>query len=210
MKTSPFSEDSIKISPTVFEEQVKKFFSDKGHNFRLIEVVHDKKIKTIDQEYQIDVYYEFEQANVLFKVLVECKKYKGAITRELVQVLSDKISETGCHKGILVSSSGFQKGAISYAKRKGIALIRILKGEMLYESKGFGFIEIQNGDLFPETRSKEKVDFEEINNYFNFPDFSFQYIEQNGKENNVSVTLLTDSHKNDFLNRLKTWHNSKS
>lgn len=193
MKTSPFSEESTNITPREFEKEVKKLFSIKENKYKLIEIIHDKKIQNEDQEYQIDIYYEFEQADFSFKVLVECKRHKGAVSRELIQVLNDKLTETGTHKGILVSTSGFQKGAISYARRKGIALVRIVRGEMLYEPKG---------------RPQTEVDLEDITELVDMPDFSFLQIRQNG-ENSDSNTLLEDDHQRRFLNEIKTWHNKK-
>ncbi|MCF8302471.1 MAG: restriction endonuclease [Bacteroidales bacterium] len=89
----------------------------------------------------------------------------------MVQVLNDKLTETGSQKGILVSSSGFQKGAIAYAKRKGIALVRILRVEMLYETKGG-----------PQT----EVNIQEIKGFFDLPDFSFLQIIGN-EENRVTT-----------------------
>lgn len=186
MKYSPFTDFSIDISPKEFEIQVKDFFQETGFSSTLKEVVHDKKMKTTDQEYQIDVYYEFEHAGVSFKVLVECKKHKEAISREIIQVLNDKLSETGCHKGVLVSTSGFQKGAIAYAKRKGIALIRIIRGEMLYETKS----------------TQPQTNLNEIKEFYGLPDFAYQLIEDEGNERFINVTLLEKEYKNRFFQEI--------
>ena len=45
---------------------------------------------------------------------------------------------TGAHKGILFSTSNFQKGALEYAKKHGIALIRIAEGKACYETLAIG------------------------------------------------------------------------
>lgn len=59
------------------------------------------------------------------KVLGECKQYKNRVNREKVVVLADKVRALGAQKGILLSTAGFQSGAIQYAKKHGIALIQI-------------------------------------------------------------------------------------
>ncbi|MDD2018523.1 restriction endonuclease [Pseudomonas putida] len=50
-------------------------------------------------------------------MLIECKKYRGAIEHELVQVLHDNVRSIRAHKGMLFATSGFQSAAIKHAKR---------------------------------------------------------------------------------------------
>jgi len=93
---------------------------------------HNEIIKVSDGEYQIDGTIRFQVMGVSYLTLVECKKYKGPISREKVQVLFDKIRAVGAQKGILVTTSYFQKGALDYASNHGIALIQIVDGKVLY------------------------------------------------------------------------------
>ena len=67
---------------------------------------------------------------IKYTTLIECKHYKNSISREKVQVLYDKIRQTGANKGILISTSNFQSGAIQYASEHGIALIQITDDKM--------------------------------------------------------------------------------
>ncbi|SCY77596.1 restriction endonuclease [Butyrivibrio sp. INlla14] len=60
-----------------------------------------------------------------FKVLCECKQFKNPVKRDVVVLLDGKIRSLGAQKGIICSTSGFQKGAIKYAKEHGIALFQI-------------------------------------------------------------------------------------
>ncbi len=76
-----------------------------------------------DGNYQIDIYAEFTALEVKFKVLCECKKYKNKVNREKVAVLHRKLDSIGAQKGIMISTGGYQSGAIEYAKEHGIALI---------------------------------------------------------------------------------------
>ncbi len=88
-------------------------------------IEHNVNIPTNDGMYQIDVYAEYSALGTVMKVLCECKQYKNNISREKVAVLADKLRSIGAQKGILLSTAGFQKGAIQYAKVHGIALIQV-------------------------------------------------------------------------------------
>jgi restriction system protein len=185
---SPDSNHSTDITPTEFERLVKtQLFA--GSDFKLIELTHNRKINIDGQEYQIDVYYEVEHLGMSFKVLVECKRYKSAIKREKVQVLKDKLAETGCNKGVLVSTSGFQRGTIEYAKRHGIALVRLVNGEMLFQTRS----------AVPDFVVRESYQY--YKREYNLPDYCFQQVEENGE--GVSITLLEDIYLDTFHRKLK-------
>ncbi|WP_164779788.1 restriction endonuclease [Paenibacillus kobensis] len=83
------------------------------------------KVQTNDGEYQIDIIAEFVALSVDFKVIVECKRYTRPVEREKIVVLADKVRSLGAHKGVLISTSGFQSGATEYARQHGIALLQI-------------------------------------------------------------------------------------
>ena len=103
------------------EEQLKDFV-----------ITHNDKLKTDDGEYQIDVYAEFIALSVKFKVVAECKRYSTPVEREKIAVLADKVRSLGAHKGILISTSGFQSGAIEYAEKHGIALLQIFNKAVVH------------------------------------------------------------------------------
>ena len=67
--------------------------------------------------------------------MVECKKYSSKIKREVVQLLHQKIQAIGAHKGIVCSTSDFQKGALKYAKMHGIACIQVVPGETTFHTR---------------------------------------------------------------------------
>ena len=70
-----------------------------------------------------------------FLVLVECKHHKSSIKRETVQVLHSRKQSVGAQKAMLFASSGFQKGALEFAKAHGIALVRVADGRSSYETR---------------------------------------------------------------------------
>lgn len=126
------------ISPKDFELLVKEYLEGAGKDLKDFRANHDVHLYKSDGEYQIDVYAEFEVIGATFKVLVECKRHKSDIKREVVQVLYDKIRATGAQKGMLFSTSGFQSGAYKFAEEHGIALIRVIEGRYTYVTKSRG------------------------------------------------------------------------
>ena len=115
------------ISPTEFEKYCLEILSGYAEEEKLkdFEITHNRIIKTHDGKYQIDVYAEFTALGTKIKVLCECKKYKSSIKREKVAALQQKLESIGAQKGVLISTSGFQKGAIEYGKIHGISLIKV-------------------------------------------------------------------------------------
>lgn len=72
---------------------------------------------------EIDVYYEFEHLNLTYRVAIECKDWKKPIPAEEVRVFSTKIDNLNNVAGVMISTSGYQAGAIDFAKRHGIILM---------------------------------------------------------------------------------------
>jgi restriction system protein len=98
-------------------------------------VEHRESLVTAEGSYQIDVTARFQQLGVDFLVLIECKDHSRPVEREDVQVLADRKRAAGAQKAILFATNGFQRGAIEYAKVHGIALIRIVEGALMYETR---------------------------------------------------------------------------
>ena len=138
------------ITPTEFEEYCKEILlgyaeKEKLPNFMII---HDTKLTAPDGTYQIDIYASFTAMSVEFKVICECKRYKYSVNREKVVVLADKVKSLGAHKGILLSTSSFQSGAIQYAKEHGIALIQVFDNNLAHYSHASGSNETGRRDPF--------------------------------------------------------------
>jgi hypothetical protein len=110
-------------------------------------ITHNKKIKASDGRYQIDVYAEFTAMGSRFKVLCECKKYKNRVNRDKVALLHRKLESIGAQKGILISTSNFQSGAVEYGKAHGITLIKAEDYHFEYLSHSSG--QHQNDDNDP-------------------------------------------------------------
>jgi restriction system protein len=126
---------NVDITATEFEELVHEYLSELGQELKTYHAIHNVIISASDGEYQIDILAEFEFLGANFKVLVECKKHKNPIKREVVQVLHSKLQSTGAHKGMIFSTSPFQSGANRYAEKHGIALIRMIDGRFTYNER---------------------------------------------------------------------------
>ncbi|MBI6873436.1 restriction endonuclease [Clostridium aciditolerans] len=137
----PTHESVLDMSPTDFEKYSLQILLQQVKHLSDCKVQHNKIIEVDDGNYQIDGYIEFKLMGVTYKTIVECKHYKSSIPREKVQILYDKIRACGTNKGILISSSNFQSGAIEYASKHGIALIQLTDaGEQYVKRSQFNVI----------------------------------------------------------------------
>jgi len=131
----PAQESILDMSPIEFEKNVLIILQQQMAGIENCHFEHNKIIEVSDGNYQIDGYIEFSLMGITYKTLVECKHYKSSIQREKVQVLYDKIRACGAQKGVLVSSSNFQSGAITYATQHGIGLIQLTEAGSEYHTR---------------------------------------------------------------------------
>lgn len=76
-----------------------------------------------DHNHQIDISIELKILQIDLLILIECKKYSKSIEISEVLEFATRIDDISAHKGIMVSTKGFQEGAIKIAKSKRIALV---------------------------------------------------------------------------------------
>jgi restriction system protein len=130
--------EPISLSPEAFEREVKNLLDAAGSTLLGFESKHRAKVTGVDGTYEIDILARFPALGVEFKVLIECKHQREPVKREVVQVLNDRIRSVGAQKGLLVATTRFQRGAIEYAQRHGIALIQLVEGRATYFTRDFG------------------------------------------------------------------------
>lgn len=133
----PTKENHTEMTPVEFEQYaisaLQAQFLNKGiDNYSF---THNVQKNAHDGCYQIDGEITISTMGIEIVILVECKRYKGPVKREHIQALHDKIRSTGAHKGIFITTSFFQSGALKYAKEHGIALISIVDGELRYQAR---------------------------------------------------------------------------
>jgi restriction system protein len=142
--------DYIQISPKDFELLVYSYLKEIGSELDGFEIQHDIKEVATDGTYQIDIRATFEALGAKIKVLVECKNHKSPIKRETIQILKDRLHSIGAQKGILFSTSKFQSGCIEYAEKHGIALVRMIEGKYIYETKAYSLRNFNPPDDLPK------------------------------------------------------------
>ena len=182
---SPWVHTVLAISPTEFEKEVANWIRLIGEDLESLEVLHNQKLHSHDGSYQIDVVATFNALGVKFKVLIECKRHSSPIPRSYVELLNSRLQSLGAQKGILVATTGFQSGAIQFATKHGIALVKIVEGKTMYETRSLN----HNPDPPP---------------WANFPKYFGQLI-QESKEGNTSVTLV-DFRETSFLGIVQNAH----
>ena len=144
----PMQDYVCSISPTEFEKHCREVLLGYAEDEHLqnFTITHDVKLKASDGTYQIDLYATFTALGAEIKVLCECKQYKSPVKRETVATLDAKLKSLGAHKGILLSTSGFQSGAKEYAAAHGIALFQVYDKECIAVSHDSGTDAIDEND----------------------------------------------------------------
>lgn len=122
-------------TPAEFEQFVVEVFRATGPEVDKLEVQLHERVGGVDGEYDMDGTVRFRWGGVDFLVLVEAKMHKDPIKRDVVQVLNQKVQSTGAQKGVVVSTSNFQKGALEFAKKHGIALVEVTEGRFTFHTR---------------------------------------------------------------------------
>lgn len=128
--------DPVEISPSDFELQVRDWLAREAERIEKCQAIHQGKVLGQGGEYSVDVVVRltfFSGAQLI--VLAECKHQGRPIARDEILALESKLRDTGAHKGMLFSTSGFQEGALKLAQARGIATITVIDGCWLYETR---------------------------------------------------------------------------
>jgi hypothetical protein len=102
---------------------------------RLIAELHDTGDVTVEHNVtvqgrsgasrQIDVLVRHRSGLYDHRVVVECKYRKRPVSRTHVDELIATVQEVGASRGVIFSTKGFQRGAITQAAHAGISLFKI-------------------------------------------------------------------------------------
>lgn len=184
---NPYKDFISSITPREFEEychEILKAYAEEEQLKDFI-IIHDSKMKANDGIYQIDIYAEFTAMSSRFKVAVECKRYSSKVSREKIAILADKMRSLAIQKGIFISTSGYQSGAIKYAKEHGITLLQIFDKQVMH---------IQNSFMSEE---RMRLRFEVIRK---LPDYYAYIIDDNGLP--FEKVYPTKSQEKDVISQL--------
>jgi len=138
---NPFRNISSSISAEEFELyclNVLKGFAERD-DLKNFSISHNQKIQAPDGIYQIDIFASFSAMGLSMKLLVECKRYSRSIERKVVTDLYARMSSLGMQKALLISTSGFQEGAVEYARIHGISLVQIIDQLVLFITNSTGY-----------------------------------------------------------------------
>jgi len=128
------------ITPSDFERLVRDWLARCGQgDSQQMTTEHLGRVEGSGGEYEIDVLAKlsvFDGAELV--ILVECKHQARPVERKEALALDAKLRDVSAHKGMLFSTSGFQKGALEYAAAHGIATVTVIRGEWTYETRVAG------------------------------------------------------------------------
>jgi uncharacterized protein YbaA (DUF1428 family) len=79
-------------------------------------------VEGVRGEHEIDVYVTFEQYGITCTWVVECKCWNSNVPKEKVLALQAIVDDVGADRGVLISKTGFQSGAIKAARKSNITL----------------------------------------------------------------------------------------
>ena len=82
-----------------------------------------KKLPLVRGAKEIDVWVKDSETSPASEYLCECKYWSRPVTQETVHSFRTIVADYGAHRGIIVSKSGFQSGAIEASKNTTIDLM---------------------------------------------------------------------------------------
>ncbi len=125
--------EPVTVSPEEYEKQVVSWLSSAGSGLPNFSITHLKRVQGVGGEYSIDGWAEFEIFDgAKVSVLIECKRHRRPVERDVVLGVHAKAEAVGAQKSIIFSTSGFQGGAVKFASNVGIALVIFVSGKMTY------------------------------------------------------------------------------
>lgn len=123
------------ITPAQFERFVVELLESVRPSVEAFEVTLHDKVRRVDGAYDFDATVRFRFGGMAFLVLVEAKRHRNPIKRELVQVLHSKLLSVGAQKAAMIATQSYQRGALTYAREHGIALATVTEGRLTYETR---------------------------------------------------------------------------
>jgi restriction system protein len=132
------AEEKLSLTPSEYELLVKGVIDKAAEGLVDYRSEHLKSLEGLDGDYVVDVVATFFALDAKFVVIVECKHHARRVERQDVQVLHAKLQSLAAQKAMLFSISGFQSGAVEYAKAHGIALVQVATGASNWHTRSAG------------------------------------------------------------------------
>ena len=154
---------------TIYEILVKEFL-DAELKFSGLEkkVFHRKKYKgKRGLEHEFDVAFEFSGV-VDMLIVVECKQLKNKATKQDMEIFASRLDDISAHKGIFVTTVGFDKGAIEIAEVDKIALYQVKDAMNKRRMLGFSTGVDNSGHYYPKCNIQKLIsEYPQLNNVSN-------------------------------------------
>ena len=103
-----------------YQEEVAEFFRALGCDAQVEAIVTGAR-----GVHEIDVWVQFKKFGLQVKWAVECKAWNTNVPKEKVLALQTMVNDIGADRGFLISTTGFQSGAIRASERTNITLTNL-------------------------------------------------------------------------------------
>jgi hypothetical protein len=124
------------LTPAEFEGWVAELYAAVAPEVEDLRVTQHEVVEGVDGTYDFDATARFRWGGIDFLVLIEAKRHRNSIKRELVASLHSKMLGTGAQKAVMFATAPYQSGAIQFAKVHGIALVEVTEGRFTYLTRG--------------------------------------------------------------------------
>ncbi len=141
----------------------------------------EKKVQSIRNDIEIDVYAEELIDDRLYKILIECKMWKSNIPQLYVHGLRTVVSDIGANIGYIITTSDFQKGAVNSIKNTNVKLIT------------WSEFQIQFFKSWYNNFFSKKLHFDILKN--NYDPTSIQFYDDNDKIEKKEFNILIEKYK---------------
>jgi hypothetical protein len=100
-----------------YQEEAAAFFRDLG-----LDATTDESIAGARGTHRVDVAVRTKRVGISQLWIIECKLWRRRVSKDHVSVLSNIVQDVGADRGIMLSESGFQAGAIPLARHSNVTL----------------------------------------------------------------------------------------
>ncbi|WP_022883708.1 restriction endonuclease [Glaciibacter superstes] len=104
-----------------YQEQAATLFRELG-----FDVQTDLRISGARGSHDVDVFVSFERAGLVVNWIIECKHWKRPVDKSHVLTLRSIVEDAGADRGILLSESGAQRGALAVTHKSNVHVTSII------------------------------------------------------------------------------------
>lgn len=128
----PFGGPPEPMTPIQFELLVRDSIELESSSETKATITHREILDGTDCRFEMDIAVRFRRFGGEFLILVECKQTGRRVSRDDVILLAQKVRSGRAQKGMLYSTSGFQRGALRFAREHAITLVQVVDGRTSY------------------------------------------------------------------------------